>query len=219
MPQNTPEYRAQLMREGRHAELFQALREVLETNPDDPGLLYNVGLSGYLSGQLAEAATYWSRLKAQAPQDFQLRAKLVQVYEALQDQSARDAEREGLLALYTERKADPKTPANYCRDQFTVGDRAVQAFENFEFGGDMAVRYTFYVFPPGGERPEYSISLGSYAATNQYMRERGQLQPGERLFHLDEYRPGGAHRSLGFYKGEPPYDMVKKAVQDVLHQA
>jgi hypothetical protein len=95
---------------------------------------------------------------------------------------------------------------------------AVQALENFEFGGDMAVRYTFYIFRPGEERPSYSISLGSYAATNEYMRERGQLQADERLFHLDEYRPGGAHRSLGFYKGEPPYDVVKKAVQDVLRQ-
>jgi hypothetical protein len=218
MVQNTPEYRAQLMREGRHAELFEALREVLEPRPNDPGLLYNVGLSGYLSGQLAEAVSYWRRLKGLVPQDLQLRAKLVQVYEALGDVGARDAEREELLALYNERKADPQTPANYCRDQFTVGDRAVQAFENLEFGGDMAVRYTFYIFHPGEERPSYSISLGSYATTNQYMCERGQLQPGERLFHLDEYRPGGAHRSLGFYKGEPPYDVVKRAVQDVLRQ-
>ena len=44
-----------------------------------------------------------------------------------------------LLALYNERKADPKTPANYCRDQFAVGNRAVQAFENFEFGGDCRI--------------------------------------------------------------------------------
>jgi tetratricopeptide (TPR) repeat protein len=218
MPQNTPEYRVQLMQEGRHAELFEALRELLEITPDDPGLLYNVGLSAYLSGQLAEAASYWSQLKARAPQHLEVRAKLVQVYEALQDPSARDAEREGLLALYNERKADPQRPANYCRDQFTVGDWAVRALENFEFGGDMAVRYTFYVFRPGEERPAYWISLGSYAATNQYMRERGQLQPDERLFHLDEYRPGGAHRSLGFYKGEPPYDFVKRVVQDVLRQ-
>jgi hypothetical protein len=51
------------------------------------------------------------------------------------------------------------------------------------------------------------------------MRESGRLQPGERVYHLDEYRAGGAHRSLNFYKGEPPYHVVKKAVQDILSQS
>jgi hypothetical protein len=156
-------------------------------------------------------------LKAVAPQDLHVRAKLVQVYEALQSFGERDAERDELLALYSQQKADPNTPANYCRDQFSVGDRAVQAFENFELAGDMATRYVFYIFRAGGQRPEYTISLGSYAATNQYMRERGSLQPGDRLFHLDENRADG-HRSLGFYKGEPPYNVVKSAVQDILRQ-
>ena len=218
MPQNTPEYRKQLIREGRHAELFQALQEVLETTPDDPGLLYNVGLSAYLSGQFAEAAICWRRLKAQVPQDFQVRAKLVQVYEVLQNFSDRDAERDELLALHNQRKADRNMPAYYCRDQFTVGDWAIRAYENFELVGDMAVRYTFHIFRAGEQKPEYTISLGSYAATNQYMHERGTLQPDERFFHLDEYRAGGTHRSLRFYKTEPPYNAVKSAVQDILRQ-
>jgi tetratricopeptide (TPR) repeat protein len=219
VPQNTPEYRAQLIREGRHAELFRAFQEMLETTPHDPNLLYNVSLSAYRSGQFSEAANYLGQLKAQVPQDFKVRAKLVQVYEALQNFRARDAERDELLALYSQQKADRNTPDRYCRDEFTVGDRAVQAFEHFELVGDMAKRYTFYVFHAGEQKPEYFISLGSYTATNQYMRERGTLQPDERLFHLDEYRAGGAHRSLGFYKGEPPYNDVKSAVQDVLRQA
>jgi tetratricopeptide (TPR) repeat protein len=218
MPQNTPEYRAQLTREGRHAELFQAFQEMLETTPDDPSLLHNVSLSAYRSGQFAEAANYLRQLKAQVPQDFKVRAKLVQVYEALQNFSDRDAERDELLALYSQQKADRNTPDRYCRDEFTVGDRAVQVFEYFELVGDMAKRYTFYIFRAGEQKPEYFISLGSYVATNQYMRQRGTLQPDERIFHLDEYRAGGAHRSLSFYKGEPPYNVVKSAVQDILRQ-
>ena len=218
MPQNTPEYRTQLIREGRHAELFQALEEMLETAPGDPSLLYNAGLSAYLSGQFAEAANCLRRLKAQVPQDFQVRVKLVQVYEALQNFGDRDAERDELLALYNQRKADRNMPASYCRDQFAVGDWAVQAFEHFELVGGMAVRYTFSIFRAGEQKPEYTISLGSYAATNQYMRERGTLQPDERLFHLDEYRADGAHRSLRFYKNEPPYNAAKSAVQDILRQ-
>ena len=217
MPPNTPEYRTQLIREGRHAELFQALQEVLEITPDDPKLLYDIGLSAYLSGQFAEAAIYWGQLKDLVPQDFQVRAKLVQVYEALQNFGGRDAERAELLALHNQRKADHNMPANYCRDQFTVGNWAIRAFENFELVGDMAVRYTFYIFRAGEQKPEYTISLGSYATTNQYMLQRGTLQPDKRVFHLDEYS-AGAHRSLGFFTGEPPYDVVKSAVQDTLRQ-
>lgn len=217
MPQNTPEYRAQLAREGRHAELFQALEELLPANPNHPGLLYDLGLSAYRSRKFAEAANYLRRLKAQAPQDLRVRAKLVQVYEALENLSERDAERDELLALVGQQKDGPNRPANYCRDQFTVGGWAVQAVENFELVGDMAVRYTFFVFRAGEQQPTYHISLGSYTLTNQHMRESGRLQPDERIFHLDEYRASG-HRLLGFFKGEPPYDVVKGAVQDTLRQ-
>jgi hypothetical protein len=181
-------------------------------------LLYNVSLSACRSGQFAEAAHYLRRLKVLAPQDLQVRAKLVQAYEALQDLEEREAERDELLALYNQQKADPNTPDKYCRDEFTVEGRVVQAFEHFELAGDMAKRYTFYIFGAGEQKPEYFISLGSYATTNEYMRQRGTLQPGERLFHLDEYRAGGGHRALGFYKGEPPYSAVKSAVQDILRQ-
>jgi tetratricopeptide (TPR) repeat protein len=217
-PENTPEYREQLIREGRHPELFQAFREMLETSPDDPDLLYNVSLSAYRSGQFAEAGKYLRQLKDRVPQDFRARAMLVQVYEALENLDQRDTERDELQALYGQQEADPNRPANYCRDQFTVGDVAVQAFEHFELVGDMAVRYIFYVFCAGEKKPTYTISLGSYAATNEYMRQRGTLQPDERVFHLDENRPDG-HRSLGFYTGEPPYAVVKRAVQDILRQA
>ena len=226
MPHNTPEYRQQLAQEGRHVELFQALKEVLETAPDNPNLLYNTGLSAYLSGQFAEAATYWTRLKNLVPQDFQVRAKLVQVYEALQDSSARDAERAELFALHDQLETDANKPAHYCRDQFRVGERTVLVYEHFELVGDMAVRYGFQVFRGGGQKPECTLSLGSYATTNQYMHQRSMLQPNashfhlepdERLFHLDEYRDN-AHRTLAFYKNEPPYDVVKAAVQEILCQ-
>jgi hypothetical protein len=190
---------------------------MLEATPDDPSLLYDVSLSAYRSGKFAEAANYLRKLKAQAPQDLRARAKLIQVYEALESFDERDAERDELLALYGQQKADRNRPVNYCRDQFTVGDVAVQAFEYFELVGDMAVRYVFYIFRPGEQEPEYTISLGSYAATNQYMRQRGMLQPDERLFHLDENRADG-HRALGFYTGEPPYDVIKGVVQDILRQ-
>jgi tetratricopeptide (TPR) repeat protein len=217
--QNTPEYRRQLMQQGRHAEVFQAFKEALEATPHDPNLLYNAGLSAYLSGQFAEAATYWAQLKNLVPQDFGVRAKLVQVYEALQDHSARNAERTELFALRSQVKDEQAKLAHYCRDQFQVARFQVQAFEHFDLVGEMAIRYTFYIFQKGEQKPAFTLSLGSYAATNEYMRERGELQPHERLFHLDEYRPNGQHQTRGFFKNEPPYDVVKAAVVDILRQA
>ena len=218
MLQNTPEYRQQLAQEGRHAELFQAFKEVLETAPDNLNLLHNTALSAYLSGQFAEAAAYWTRLKNLAPQDFHVRAKLVQAYEALQDSSARDAERAELFELYDQLEANADKPAHYCRDQFSVGEWTVLAYEHFELVGDMAVRYGFRVFQSGEKKPAYTLSLGSYATTNRYMRQRGTLQPGERLFHLDEYRDN-MHRTLALYNNEPPYEIVKTAVQEALRQS
>ena len=99
-----------------------------------------------------------------------------------------------------------------CRDRFAVGHVAVQAFERLKLAGGVAVRYVFHA---GDKRPSHTLSLGSYATTNECLRQHGALQPGERIFHLDENRPDG-HRSLSFYRGEPPYDVVRRAVHDVL---
>ena len=218
MPQNTPQYRQQLAQEGRHAKAFQAFKQALKAAPNDPGLLYNTGLSAYLSGQFAEAATHWTRMKDLVPQDIGVRAKLVQAYEALEDYSARDAERAELFTLRNQSKSARAKIARYCRDQFQVKDIRVQAFEHFELVGEMAIRHTFYIFQPGEQKPSYTLSLGSYAATNQYMQQRGELQPNERLFHLDEYRPNGQHRAWRFFKNEPPYEVVKATVMDILRQ-
>ena len=219
MPQITAEYIQQLAREERHGELFQAFQELLKHNPGNPSLLHNASLSAFRSGHYAEAIDYLGQLKAQVPQDFNVRAKLIQAYEADQDDSARDAERDELFALYNQVKADPQTPKRYCRDEFEVGDLTVQAFEYFELLGEMAKRYDFYIFQAREPKPDYLISFGSYEQTNQYMQESGRLQPGQRAFHLDEYRPGGVHRSLAFCTGEPPYHVVKNVVLDVLRQS
>jgi tetratricopeptide (TPR) repeat protein len=218
MLHNTPEYRQQLAQEGRHAEALQAFRDALETKPDDPTLLFNAGLSAYLSGQFAPATAYWTRLKKLTPQDLQVRAKLVQAYEALGNSTARNAERAELFALRNRIKVDRSRPTQYCRDLFRVGEWDVQAGENFDFAGDWAVRYTFYIFQRGEPKPAYVLSLGSYAMTNQLMHERGELQPGERAFHLDEYHPDGRHHTRAFFKNEPPYEAVKTIVQRLLSE-
>jgi hypothetical protein len=59
-------------------------------------------------------------------------------------------------------------------------------------------------------------TLGAYEGTNAFARETDQIQPGQRMFHLDGYKPGGVHETYGFIVGEPDYDTVKSAVLEIL---
>ena len=80
----------------------------------------------------------------------------------------------------------------------------------------MAIRYSFDLLDEAGQRVVARYTLGSYAQTNALALETGQIQPGQRLFHLDGYKPGGVHESYGFMVGEPGYDQVKEAVTRIL---
>lgn len=104
-------YRAQLIREGRLPEAYQAFQEALEAEPHNPNLLFNAGMGAYLLHQWAEAAEYWTRVKALQLDDSSVRAQLVQVHELLDNRAARDIERAGLYALRQRLGGAPPGPA------------------------------------------------------------------------------------------------------------
>jgi cytochrome c-type biogenesis protein CcmH/NrfG len=83
MPLNTHEYREQLICEGRISEASQAFKEAVESAPRNPNLLFNAGMGAFLTGRVAEAAAYWTRVKDVVPQDIPIRARLIQVYDQL----------------------------------------------------------------------------------------------------------------------------------------
>lgn len=211
MTDNTPEYREHLIRAGRLPEAYAAFQAAAAAEPDNPGLQFNAGMGAFLLHRWAEAAVYWTRVRDLLPDDYPIRARLIQLYELLADHAQRDAERAGLQALYARLKAEPGAPPCYPRDQFQVRGWRIIALEFFELTGPQAVRYRFLVHRGQEQTPAYRLSLGSYEFTNAVARAQGTLAPGERLFHLDEYRADG-HAGLRFFTGEPSYDEIKGMV-------
>jgi tetratricopeptide (TPR) repeat protein len=210
-----------LMEKRHYAPALAAYQSALAKAPDEPSLLWNGGLAGYLSGDYGAALSLWQRLKKQEPRDGEVRAKLIQTYQALKKRRERDAERTQLFALRAEAKkhrptAEALKQKEYCRDQFTTAGRQVFAYESFEMEGERARRYNFRVFGKGADSEDFHISLGSYADTNDFMRETGELKAGERIFHLDGYYPRGLHKTFSFFKTEPSYDQTRLIVEEIV---
>ena len=200
-----------------HAEALASFQRTLAADPDNRAALYNAGMAAYLAGQPSLSVTYWGRLKALEPGDWRVRAKLVQAHEALGQRGERDAERAQLLQMRAAgQNEELKQAKHYCRDQFAVGQARVMAFEFFDLEGETPVRYGFDLLDEAGQRVVARYTVGSYSATNALALETGQIQPGQRLFHLDGYKPGGLHETYGFMVGEPDYDQAKAAVTQVL---
>ncbi|MBI3832239.1 MAG: hypothetical protein HY291_22140 [Planctomycetes bacterium] len=210
----------ELMEAGKPAEALAKYKLAFEKDPKHQETLYNGGLAAFLSGDFKTAAEWWKRLKEKAPDDWRLRAKLIQAYQALNDAKARDAERAELFALRAKSKDEDFLHwPSYCRDQLSANGKKVMAFEYFKLEGDRAMRYRFSVLNAEGNKEEYFISLGSYELTNAVARETGSLKEGERLFHLDGYYQGEReHRTFGMFKKEPTYDETRALVIQVLEE-
>ncbi len=157
------------------------------------------------------ALEHFQRAAALAPRDWRIRERLVQVHQALGNTARRDAEREALLALHREGLMDQDF---YIREQWHEGPWLIAVVENLELKGDWARRYEFQVFGASGERPERVISLGSYAFTNDFAREKNPSAP--RLFHLDAYGADDSHETYGLFEGEPSYDDTRARVLAIL---
>jgi tetratricopeptide (TPR) repeat protein len=218
--ENTPEYRERLVANKKYPEAFEAYRQASAKDPTNPSLLYNTGLMAYLSGKPKEAIAPWRKLKEFEPDDWQVRSKLIQAYEAAGQKKHRDEERAALLKLRKESKdKDLKKVKFYNRDQFGEGDLRIIALEYFELEGDKPIRLSFVVTTPEGESTQTRYTLGSYDVTNEIAREHLQKngKPSDRLWHLDAYKQdGNVHELYEMFIGEPDYDRVKSIVREIL---
>ena len=209
-----------LMGEKKYCEALTRYTEGLQSVPTDTSLLYNGGLAAFQCKQYNEALSLWGRLKAVDPEDWQVRAKLIQTYQSLGKLSERDAERGALFEL---RKHDANgglaKEAKYCREQFAAGGERVMVFEYFELKGDRALRYVFSIVDESSNDEKYRLSLGSYEVTNAVWHETSKPRPKatDRLFHLDGYYEWG-HATYGMYFPEPSYDQVRATVIAVLEK-
>lgn len=199
------------MEQGRPDEALASYEKAREYEPELALAHYNAGQLLQLRGEAAAALERFQQAAELEPEDWRTRTKLVQLHQTLGDKEKRDAEREALLLLRQAGKVDRDY---FVREQFQEAGRGVMVVENFELEGDWARRYEFQVYGPDQERPELVVSLGSYAYTNAFAREKDPEGP--RLFHLDGYHPDGAHDTYGFFNGEPSYDETREMVVSIL---
>lgn len=191
------------------------LIRVQEEAPDNPSVLWNLGLSFAATGQHREAINTWKNYRRVDPDYWQARSKLVQSYQAIGDLKARDEEIKALYQ-YRDTASDPKikTEERFCREQTVIAKRSVFVFEYFAPAGDRMQYWRFCILNKKGE-VDYYLSLGSYETTTSIARELGEIAKDARLYHLDEYT-GNAHWTYAFFKTKPSYEEVRAAVVDVL---
>ncbi|MBN2382431.1 tetratricopeptide repeat protein [bacterium] len=204
-----------LMEAGKYAEAIPLLDRVLVAYPDDPSVLWNIGIATVEAGNHSRALDAWQRYRLKAPKDWRALAKIIQSYQALAQLDNRDAAREELLTHWkTVLSKEEKSPLYYCREQFSVAGRKVLALEYFDPSGPRRIYYRFSVTDSSG-REDYYISLGSYDTTTEIARELGEIGNDQRAYHIDKY-DGPEHKTFTHFNEEPKYDAVRKIVVNIL---
>lgn len=203
-----------LSEQRKYKEALVEYEKCLELSPEDSSSLYNGGLSAYFTKEYNKALKLWSKLKELDPDDWQVRAKLIQTYQAIGDKEKLEAERKQLFEL-RKTNEELQKQKHYCREQLEVNGKDIMVFEDFELKGDRAIRYYFAIIGNDKDKEEYHISLGSYDFTNEAWKRTNKPKEGERLFHLDKYFQEN-HETYGFFTPEPSYDEVREVVIRIL---
>jgi tetratricopeptide (TPR) repeat protein len=206
-----------LLEKKRYVEALAQYKIVLVARPNDPATLWNAGIAASMAKDYTTALPIWLHLKTLDPRNGEIRARLVQVYQATGDHKARAEARRSLVALRKSGKdSDLEKGPSFCCDLFTANGRTVSAYDYFTLTGQFARRYDFLVLQPDGTT-DYRITLESDQLDTDMAREMHSIKPNERLFTLDGYYDQGSlHKTFGFYKNEISYDEAKAAVLRVL---
>ena len=193
-------------------ELLDALKE----DPTNPSALYNLGLLNFLNDDFGEAAKHWKTLKKLEPTDWKLRAKLIQAYWG--DGKKKIANQE-IAELRKARKSgkhpDLAEKKFFICDQFAVGEIRAFALEYYELKGERPLAWKF-ILRSGDDSLDHYISVGSYPSTTEFARAEGSIGPNEKRFHMDGYWKDGSHKTYGFYRNRPDYQVVRKQVRRIL---
>lgn len=141
-----------------------------DVDQPDVDQLYDDAQRAYLEGDFAAALAGWSRALSLAPDDVEIKKKLVQTHFALGDSAAGEAALEGLRQAISS-SADPTVQGwkEVVIDQLNVGGQRVFAFETLRY--DSADLYYALVWRllDGGGKVQMTVQLESSA----YGRERG----------------------------------------------
>jgi hypothetical protein len=182
----------------------------------DPEILYDRAVTSLDQGNYSAAIADLKELKHQFTMDLIIRSKLVVAYDNIGDTKQRDQERLELIQVHST-STDPKISSveAFERDYFHLGKQPISCIEYFNLVGDRPIRYSFLVLDTSGNTTQRRITLGSYERTNSFLRQRGEIKPNERAFHLDEETPAG-HTTWGMFVSEPSSDEVKAIIISIL---
>ncbi len=224
----------------KYAEAVMEYKKVLALVPDETSTLWNCGMASFSAKDYVTSVQCWKRLRTLVPpvpeedDSFtvaKVSAKLIQAYQAMGDQPARNQERVALVKLRNS-KVDPALikRSAFCCDQFTVDGKSVFAYDYFALTGKLGIRYDFVVTKPDGTM-DYHVALECNPNDNALAHELHEIKPNERMFSIDGFYNGGrTHRTFGFLQVSapklptdrtavnpaPPYETVKKLVVSVL---
>jgi len=193
-----------------------ALLPAQATPSIDPDALYDRAIASMENGRYSAAIDDLKELKRHFSTDLIIRSKLVVAYENTGDVQQRDLELADLIKAHSTSN-DPKIRSvdAFERDFFHVGLKPVSSVECFDLVGDRPVRYSFLVLAEAGDTSRRRITLGSYERTNRFLRQRGEIKPDERAFHLDEDTASG-HITWAMFLREASYGEVKKIIVSIL---
>ena len=199
----------------RYARELAQFKLELERPGADASACFNAGMAAYLCAEFDEAATLWEGCLQAAPGDWQLVERLIQVHQARADLEARERYRARLFELRQSAAIEALTNApDYARDQFTVRDAVVQAFERFEPERSKGVVYVMPVYLAESSEPDYIFELGQNLVSTDYERERGSIPADGFVYDLVLLRRDGSKSERSTYRGLPTYDTVRDHVAD-----
>jgi hypothetical protein len=171
----------------------------------DIDALYDRGQAHHDRGELAQALEVWRDAAAQAPDDFELLKKVLQVEQAL-GLPAASATRERLHDLWRSSE-DPRVRAldSYVADQFDVGTTRVMAHEPLGAPRPERDLYAFTLTPRGGEPLPVLIRVEA----SEFARRRG-------VACLLSVTSGNEYRVVESFAEVPPYPELRARVRQIV---
>lgn len=201
----------------KYANAVTEFKKVLLVVPDETSTLWNCGTAAFFAHDYPTSLQCWQRLRPLAARidsdspdaktftAAKVTAKLIQVYQAMGDRTARNRERAALVQLRASRTDPALTEQDsFCCDQFTVGGKRVFAYDYFALTGRFGVRYDFVVTKPDGTM-DYHLQLECGPDDNAMAHETKEIKPNQRLFSLDGYYDRGRlHRTFVYFSASAP---------------
>ena len=205
----------QFVEQHRYREALLLYQVADQEEPNTPNILWNLGIAAQYCSDWDSALKAWTTLRSLEPENWKVRARLIQVYQGAGQSAERDREISELLSY---RQANPGKvdEPKFCREQFQLGQKYVLAYENFDFTGQRRVRYLFVVADADSGKKKFVLSLGSYDFDTDFARESGQIKADQRIYHLDYYADK-EHRTYAMVVGDPGYEQTRKWVVEILN--